>query len=34
MDKHEDIRLNRLGFLKELANLFYEIGDVARLYQG
>jgi glycyl-tRNA synthetase beta chain len=34
MDKQEDIRLNRLGFLKELANLFYEIGDVARLYQG
>ncbi len=34
MDKHEDIRLNRLGFLKELASLFYEIGDVARLYQG
>jgi glycyl-tRNA synthetase beta chain len=34
MNKHEDIRLNRLGFLKELANLFYEIGDVARLYQG
>ena len=34
MDKDEAIRLNRLGFLKTLANLFYDIGDVTRLYQG
>jgi len=34
MSEDEAIRLNRLGFLKSLAALFYDIGDIERLYKG
>jgi len=34
MSEDEAIRLNRLGFLKNLAMLFYEIGDIEKLYKG
>ncbi|GAB6189654.1 glycine--tRNA ligase subunit beta [Marinitoga arctica] len=32
MDKDESIRMNRLGFLKNVANLFLEFGDIEKLY--
>ncbi|KLO24324.1 glycyl-tRNA synthetase subunit beta [Marinitoga sp. 1197] len=32
MDKDESIRINRLGFLKNIANLFLEFGDIEKLY--
>ncbi|WGS66006.1 glycine--tRNA ligase subunit beta [Marinitoga aeolica] len=32
MDKDESIRMNRLGFLKNIANLFLEFGDITKLY--
>ncbi|AEX85784.1 glycyl-tRNA synthetase, tetrameric type, beta subunit [Marinitoga piezophila KA3] len=32
MDKDESIRMNRLGFLKNIANLFLEFGDISKLY--
>jgi glycyl-tRNA synthetase beta chain len=34
MSEDESIRSNRLGFLKSLSALFYEIGDVEKLYKG
>ncbi len=34
MSEDEAIRLNRLGFLKSLATLFYDIGDIEKLYKG
>ncbi|BBE30389.1 glycine--tRNA ligase beta subunit [Tepiditoga spiralis] len=33
MDKDESIRLNRLGFLKTISEMFKDIGDVSKLYQ-
>lgn len=32
MDEDETIRMNRLGFLKNVANLFLEFGDITKLY--
>ena len=34
MSQDEAIRINRLGFLKNLSSLFYEIGDIEKLYKG
>ncbi|MBM7558632.1 glycine--tRNA ligase subunit beta [Marinitoga litoralis] len=32
MDEDESIRINRLSFLKNIANLFLEFGDITKLY--
>lgn len=33
MDKDDNVKNNRLGFLRKLSELFLEIGDISRLYQ-